>query len=161
MKNLLLTLALNVFYCTAQSQTSCDCDFKTTLGMHYNYYKGMNGVGLEYGKTGDESNFSIHVGVDMFFPAKASGGKHQIDGDTVMTGRMYNKIGYRILRIPYQFSTYIDVFGGLDMNMGVFYGVGIKILRPFNENAISIEPIYIPGKKGGWNLQATFHFKIQ
>src|SRR5438552_9700175 len=160
MKNLLLTIALFAFYYSGKSQTSCNCDFKTTLGIHYNYFKGMNGMGLEYGQTGDQSNFNIHVGVDMFFPAKVSKGKNQIDGDKVITGRMYSKIGYRILRIPYQFSIYTDVFGGLDMNMGFFYGAGIKILHPFNENAISLEPIYIPGDKGGWNLQATFHFKI-
>jgi len=160
MKNLLLTIAWFAFYYAGKSQTGCDCDFKTTLGMHYNYYKGINGLGLEYGKAGDESNFNIHVGVDMFFPTETSKGKHQIDGDTVMTGRMYSKVGYRILRTPYQFSIYTDVFGGLDMNIGFFYGIGVKILHPFNKNAISLEPIYIPGKKGGWNLQAAFHFKI-
>ena len=62
MKNLLVTLAFMAIFCTGRSQSSCDCDFKTTLGIHYNYYKGMNGAGLEYGKTGDESNFNIHVG---------------------------------------------------------------------------------------------------
>lgn len=160
MKNLLLTLALMAIFCAGRSQSSCDCDFKTTLGVHYDYFKGMHGAGLEYGKTGDESNFNIHVGFDMFFPSKTFKDKHKAEGDTVMTGRMYNKIGYRIVRIPYQLSIYTDLVGGLDMNMGFFYGVGLKILRPLNENAISIEPMYIPGKKGGWNVQAAFHFRI-
>ncbi len=160
MKNLLLTIILIVIYGSGKTQTGCNCDFKTTLGLHYNYFKGMNGAGLEYGKTGDESNFSIHVGVDVFFPTEMAKSKYKVDGDTVMTGRMYNKIGYRVLRIPYQLSIYTDLWGGLDMNMGFFYGVGLKFLRPFNENAISIEPMYIPGKKGGWNVQAAFHFRI-
>jgi len=160
MKNLLATFASMIIFCAAHSQSSCDCDFKTTLGLHYNYYRGMNGAGLEYGKTGDESNFSIHIGLDMFFPSKSFKDKHQAQGDTAMTGRMYNKIGYRIVRIPYQLSIYTDLVGGLDTNMGFFYGVGLKILHPLNENAISLEPIYIPGKKGGWNIQAAFHFKI-
>ena len=160
MKNLLVTLAMLVIFCPAHSQSSCDCDFKTTLGMHYTYYKGMNGAGLEYGKTGDESNFNIHVGLDLFFPSKTSKGKNQADGDTAVTGRMYNKIGYRIVRIPYQLSIYTDLVGGLDMNMGFFYGVGLKILHPLKENAISLEPMYIPGEKGGWNIQAAFHLKL-
>jgi hypothetical protein len=160
MKKLLVTFAFTAIFCAGRSQSSCDCDFKTTLGIHYDYYKGMNGAGLEYGKTGDESNFNIHVGFDMFFPSKTFKDKHKAGGDTAMTGRMYNKIGYRIVRIPYQLSIYTDLVGGLDMNMGFFYGVGLKFLRPLNENAISIEPMYIPGKKGGWNIQAAFHFKI-
>ena len=160
MKNLLVTIAFMAIFCTGRSQSSCDCDFKTTLGIHYNYYKGMNGAGLEYGKTGDESNFNIHVGFDMFFPSKTFKDKHRAEGDTAMTGRMYNKIGYRIVRIPYQLSIYTDLVGGLDMNMGFFYGLGLKFLRPLNENAISLEPMYIPGKKGGWNIQAAFHFRI-
>ena len=160
MKSLPLTLAFLAIFCIGHSQSSCDCDFKTTLGIHYNYYKGMHGAGLEYGKTGDESNFSIHVGFDMFFPSKTIKDKHRAEGDTVMTGRMYNEIGYRIVRIPYQLSIYTDLVGGLDINTGFFYGVGLKILRPLNENAISIEPMYIPGKKGGWNIQAAFHFRI-
>ena len=160
MKNLLVTLAMLVMFCPAYCQSNCDCDFKTTLGMHYNYYKGMNGAGLEYGKTGDESNFNIHVGLDLFFPSKTSKDKNQAAGDTAMTGRMYNKIGYRIVRIPYQLSIYADLVGGLDMNMGFFYGVGLKILHPLHENAISLEPMYIPGEKGGWNIQAAFHLKL-
>jgi len=160
MKNLLVTLAMLVIFCPAHSQSSCDCDFKTTLEVHYNYYKGMNGAGHEYGKTGDESNFNIHVGLDLFFPAKPSKVKNQADGDTAVTGRMYNKIGYRIVRIPYQLSIYTDLVGGLDMNMGFFYGVGLKILHPLKENAISLEPMYIPGEKGGWNIQAAFHLKL-
>jgi len=160
MKNLLVNLAMLVICCPAFSQSSCDCDFKTTLGIHYNYFKGMNGAGLEYGKTGDESNFNIHVGLDFFFPSNTSRGKHQAEGDTAMTGRMYNKIGYRIIRIPYQISIYTDLVGGLDLNIGFFYGVGLKILRPLHENAISLEPIYIPGKKGGWNIQAAFHLAL-
>ena len=160
MKNLLVTLAFTAIFCTGRSQSSCDCDFKTTLGIHYNYYKGMHGAGFEYGKTGEESNFNIHVGFDMFFPSKTFKDKHRTEGDTAMTGRMYNKIGYRIVRIPYQLSIYTDLVGGLDMNMGFFYGIGLKLLRPLNENAISIEPMYIPGKKGGWNIQAAFHVRI-
>ena len=160
MKSLLVTLAFTAIFCAAHSQSSCDCDFKTTLGIHYNYYRGMNGAGLEYGKTGDESNFNIHVGFDIFFPSKTFKDKHKAEGDTAMTGRMYNKIGYRIIRIPYKLSIYTDLVGGLDMNMGFFYGVGLKFLHPLNENAISIEPMYIPGKKGGWNIQAAFHVRI-
>lgn len=160
MKNLLLTIALIAMCYTGRSQTDCNCDLKTTVGVHYNYYKGMNGVGLEYGKTGDESNFNIHAGLDIFFVPHTPKSKTGNNTDTSMSGRMYNKIGYRVLRIPYQLSIYTDVLGGLDMNMGFFYGVGIKILHPFNENAFSIEPIYIPGKKGGWNLQAAFHLTL-
>ena len=160
MKNLLLTLALIGIFFAGNSQSNCDCDFKTTLGIHYNYYKGMNGAGIEYGKTGEESNFNIHVGFDLFFPSNVYKDKHQAEGDTALTGRMYNKIGYRIIRIPYELSIYTDLVGGLDMNMGFFYGVGLKVLRPLNENAISIEPVYIPGKGGGWNIQAAFHFRL-
>jgi hypothetical protein len=161
MKNLLLTLSLITIYAIAHGQNSCDCDFKTTFAAHYNYFKSMNGIGLEYGKTGDESPFSIHIGLDMFFPSQVSKKKTESAADTVLTGRMYNKVGYRLLRIPYQLSIYADALGGLDMSQGFFYGVGLKILRPFNENAISIEPIYISGKKGGWNFQAAFHIRIQ
>lgn len=161
MKNLLFAIVLMALCAPVKSQKNCDCDFKTTFGMHYNYFKSMNGVGLEYGKTGDESPFNIHIGLDLFFPNQVSKSKTGTFADTALTGRMYNKVGYRLLRIPYQLSIYADALGGLDMSQGFFYGLGLKILRPFNENAISIEPIYISGKKGGWNLQAAFHIRIQ
>jgi hypothetical protein len=160
MKNLLLTINLVMLCLAATAQGDCNCDFKNTLGAHYNYSRGTNGVGLEYGKTGDESNFSIHVGLDMFFPHNISKGKSTADPDTVMTARMYNKIGYRVLRIPYQLSVYADLFGGLDMSRGLFYAVGLKFLHPMNENAISVEPYYMPGRNGGWTIQAGFHIHI-
>lgn len=152
---ILFTVALVGIQLTTHAQLpQCDQPTFTTIGAHYTWAENKQGVGIEIGVTGNESNFNLHWGSDVFQSTESI---PKADGVDDISGRVYIQPGYRILRIPYKLSIYTDVMGGLSLDRGFYCGAGIKFLVPLNRKALSIEPMYVDRQ---FNLQFVLHFVV-
>lgn len=129
------------------SHAQCDRENYTTLSGHYIFSPKGNGGGIEMGITGDVSKLNIHFDAD-FTSMTLPGNKENIKS---VVGTIYTKLGYRIFRIDYLLSGYIDGMVGMDNQKGIFTGMGVQLLHPMGRSAISIEPIY----------STTEHFLVQ
>lgn len=142
---------------TSFGQASCDKASNNTFGIHYTYSPQGHGLGFEIGWTGQESPINFHINMDVFKENHYLSKEAQDKGDIGYFGRVYQKFGVRVARVPYKWSIYVNLLGGLDSNTGFYCGTGIKFLVPLNTKAISVEPMYVNKE---FNVQATLHFII-
>jgi hypothetical protein len=150
---ILFAVALIGIQLTTHAQTPCDGGKFTTIGAHYIWADQQQGAGVEIAINGNESNWSLTWNADVLKNTSATIKENESD----ISGRVYMKPGYRVLRIPYKLSVYTDVMGGLSLDNGFYYGAGIKILVPLNRKALSIEPMYVDKQ---FNLQFALHFVV-
>jgi len=153
--SLIIAAMVVVLPLSAQNSTgyACDDPHFTTVNIHYYVAKGDEGVSLELGLQGNESNISVHGGLTAVMRTVQT----KDFEETTIGGMMYIKAGYRVLRIPGKFSIIPEVIGNFDMERGPYPSGAIKFLVPMGQSALSLEPIY--GKYGA-ALQLGFNLII-
>lgn len=157
MKSLILWVFSFLLLAKVSAQEDyCSRGSNNTIGVHYTYSpRNGDGVGMEVGITGQEKPWNFHMNVDIFYNDWIEPNKQS--GESPWSGRIYNKLGYRVIRWPYKLSVYTDILGGIDYKRAFYYGYGLKFLVPIDIRAISIEPMYVDKE---FNIQITFHTVI-
>lgn len=133
--SVLAALTLNSIH----GQTDCD-DFATVTASYTATHSSMISLGGDY-----FTELGITAGIHATHTFGATKVVKQGENEYIVSGRQVGvsaQLGYRIFRIDYVLSVmgYAGYSMGSDQAFGLF--TSIRILKPMNNWAISVEPMY-------------------